>query len=94
MTPHLDSNTTTDIEIFKKTGSNLYIYMGVEARDLYIDEAHMALDIFHFVVFFFLSAECILPQSYLPRNNVICRIVCRFMSKKITNCLTSNPGND
>ena len=39
----------------KTTIAKLYIYMGVEARDLCIDEAHMALDIFHFVVFFFTS---------------------------------------
>ena len=30
----------------------LYIYDGVEARDLYIDEAHTALDIYRFAVFF------------------------------------------
>ena len=30
----------------------LRIYIGVGARDLYIDEAHMALGIFCFVVFF------------------------------------------
>ena len=29
----------------------LNIYIGVEARDLYIDEGHMALDIFRFAVF-------------------------------------------
>ena len=28
------------------------MYIGVGARDLYIDEAHTALEIFHFVVFF------------------------------------------
>ena len=32
--------------------AKLYIYIGVEARDLYIDEAHTALEIFRFVVFF------------------------------------------
>ena len=30
-----------------------YIYIGVGARDLYIDKAHTALDIFHFAAFFF-----------------------------------------
>ena len=35
-----------------KYSAKLYIYIGVWARDLYIDEAHMALDIFCFVVFF------------------------------------------
>ena len=29
-----------------------FIYIGVGARDLYIDEAHPALDILHIVVFF------------------------------------------
>ena len=32
--------------------AKLYIYIGVGARDLYIDEAHTVLDIFHFAVFF------------------------------------------
>ena len=35
--------------------AKLYIYMGVGARDLYIDEAHTALDIFRFAVFFFVT---------------------------------------
>ena len=30
----------------------LYIHIGVGARDLYIDEAHRALDIFCFAAFF------------------------------------------
>ena len=30
----------------------LYIYMGVGARDLYIDEAYTVLDIFRFAEFF------------------------------------------
>ena len=35
-----------------KTGSaKLYIYIGVGSRDLYLDEAHTALDIFRFAVF-------------------------------------------
>ena len=36
----------------KATSAKLYIYNGVVARDLYIDEAHMALDIFRFAAFF------------------------------------------
>ena len=35
----------------KTTGAKLYIHNGVGAKDLYIDEAHMALDIFRFVAF-------------------------------------------
>ena len=34
------------------TMANLYIYIGVGARDLSIDELHRVLDIFRFVVFF------------------------------------------
>ena len=37
----------------KTTNAKLYIYIGVGARDLYIDEAHTALDIFRFAAFFF-----------------------------------------
>ena len=36
----------------KTTSAKLYIYIGVGARDLYIDEAHIALDIFCFAAFF------------------------------------------
>ena len=36
----------------KITSVNLYIYTGVGARNLYIDEAHTALDIFRFAAFF------------------------------------------
>ena len=36
----------------KTTSAKLYIYNGVGARDLYIDEAHTALDIFRFAAFF------------------------------------------
>ena len=36
----------------KTTNAKLYIYIGVGARDLYIDEARTALDIFRFAVFF------------------------------------------
>ena len=35
----------------KTTSAKLYIYNEVGARDLYIDEAHTALDIFCFAVF-------------------------------------------
>ena len=37
----------------KTSSAKLYIYIGVGARGLYIDEAHMALDIFRFAVFFY-----------------------------------------
>ena len=36
----------------KTTSAKLYIYNGEGARDLYIDEAHTALDIFRFAAFF------------------------------------------
>ena len=36
----------------KVNSAKLYIYIGVGARDLCIDEAHTALDIFRFAVFF------------------------------------------
>ena len=36
----------------KTTSAKLYIYIEVRARDLYIDEAHTALDIFRFAAFF------------------------------------------
>ena len=36
----------------KTTRAKLFIYNGVGARDLYMDEAHTALDIFRFAAFF------------------------------------------
>ena len=33
------------------TSAKLYVCIGVEARDLYIDKAHTALDILRFTVF-------------------------------------------
>ena len=39
-------------ETEKTTSAKLYIFIGVGARDLYIDEAHTALDIFRFAAFF------------------------------------------
>ena len=38
--------------IFMQRKEKLFIYIGVGARDLYIDKAHMALDIFRFAEFF------------------------------------------
>ena len=35
----------------KTTSAKLYIFNGLGARDLYIDEAHTVLDIFLFAVF-------------------------------------------
>ena len=36
----------------KTTIAKLYIYIGVEAKDLYIDKAHTVLDIFRFAAIF------------------------------------------
>ena len=41
----------------KTTSAKLYIYIGVGSRDLFIEKAHTALDIFRFAVFF----PCMLP---------------------------------
>ena len=41
----------------QKTTAKPYIYNGVGARDLYIDEAHTALDIFRFAAFFFFNSN-------------------------------------
>ena len=51
----------------KDSSAKLYIYIGVGARDLYIDEAHMALDILRFAAFFFLEAfsYVLSSESYL-----------------------------
>ena len=38
------------------TSAKLYIYIGVWARDLYIDEAHTVLDVFRFAAFFLVRA--------------------------------------
>ena len=67
MTSHLDSHTTTNVKLemlsgvqkrrhfyVKMTYAKLNIYIGVGARNLYINEAHKALDIFRFAVFLFL----------------------------------------
>ena len=40
----------------KMTTAKLYLYIGLGASDLYIDETHTALDIFRFAVFFFIRA--------------------------------------
>ena len=47
---HPCKNRKDDI-FMQTTSAKLYIYIGVGARDLYIDEAHMALDIFRFAAF-------------------------------------------
>ena len=39
------------------TSAKLYIYIGVGARDMYIGEAHMVLDIFRFAVFLSSSSK-------------------------------------
>ena len=48
----------------KTASAKLYIYIGVEARDLYIDEAHTALNIFCFAVFFLVSSESLFISIY------------------------------
>ena len=60
----------------KTTSAKLYMYIGVGPRDLYIDEAHMALDIFCFAAFFLYI--CI-NRSYMgnhPTQLIKC-IICR-----------------
>ena len=37
--------------------AKLYIYIGVGARNLYIDDAHTALDILRFAAFFYLTLQ-------------------------------------
>ena len=50
----------------KTTRAKLYIYIGVGARDMYmyIDEAHMALDIFRFAVFFVSLSIFVIQKDY------------------------------
>ena len=54
----LPMHTQTEKTTFscKETSANVYIYIGVGAKDLYIDEAHTALDIFRFAVFLWCKA--------------------------------------
>ena len=49
----------------KTTCVKLYINMKMGARDLYIDEVHMALDISHFAVFLFYLNEHFQPKFCL-----------------------------
>ena len=49
---HIRAQTEKTTFYAKTTNAKLYIYIGVGARDLYIDEAHIALDIFCFAAFF------------------------------------------
>ena len=61
------------------TSAKLYIYIGVESRDLFIDEAHMALGIFpvyfpaccllRFVAFFFSEHAYFRMYEYDFLNN-------------------------
>ena len=48
---HKHTNRKDDIFHSKTTSAKLYIYIAVGARDLYINKAHTALDIFSFVSF-------------------------------------------
>jgi len=52
---HVRTNRKDDI-FMQTTNAKLCIYIGVGARDLYIDEAHTALDIFRFAAFFQLKS--------------------------------------
>ena len=58
----------TQTEHAKTTSAKLYIYIGVGARDLYIDEAHTALDIFRFVAFF----DLIIPSMRISKMANMC----------------------
>ena len=49
---HVHTYRKGNIFYAKMTSAKLYMYNGVGARDLYIDEAHTALDIFRFAAFF------------------------------------------
>ena len=60
---NIDTDTDTDTD--KKTCVKLYINMKMGARDLYIDEVHMALDISHFAVFLFYLNEHFQPKFCL-----------------------------
>ena len=60
---------------YAKTSAELYIYIGVGARDLYIDEAHTALDIFRFAVFFI--------NNLLSENILICPSVHLSTAKSV-----------
>ena len=46
--------------------AKLYIYIGVGSRDLFIDKAHTALDIFRFAVFFDILLDFV--KLYLQRK--------------------------
>ena len=46
------AHASTNRKDAKTTSTKLYIYIGVGSRDFFIDEAHMALDIFRIAVFF------------------------------------------
>ena len=39
------------------TSAKIYIYIGMGSRDLFIDEAHTALDIFRSAVFFYYDSS-------------------------------------
>ena len=63
---HMRTNQKRRHFYAKTTSAKLYIYIGVGARDLYIDEAHTALHIFRFAVFFFKGMAILHP---FPHNN-------------------------
>ena len=59
---HVRTNRKDDIFMQRRLVQSftLYIYIGAGARDLYIDEAHTALDIFRFAAFFVLTFNAFL----------------------------------
>ena len=82
------------------TSAKLNIYIGVVSRDLFIDKAHMALDIFRFAVFFpymLPSPLCGIfvvyrfinwPQVYLYKVPTVCFLT-RCLPKHHTTSSTS-----
>ena len=56
MALHMRVQTEKTTFSCKDDQGKFYMYIGVGSRDLFIDKAHMALDIFRFAVVFFLHA--------------------------------------
>ena len=68
------------VQTEKTTSAKLYIYNGVEARDLCIDKAHTALDIFRFSEFFMKEQTKVRLKGQRPvvkiRKNVYDSLSC------------------
>ena len=56
------------------TGAKHYIYSGVGERELFIEEAHMALDIFRFAVSFLQNIN-IQPKKTIFFSNIIGNLI-------------------